>query len=124
MEQTTVRRASVVDQDAVIAVFDAALLEFERDSVPDRIARGDVWVIENDVRVCGAIMLNGEYIEGIAVRPRQRRQGCGSQLLDVALEHRDRLVAHCDERLRAFYEANGFECHALDDRRIVGEKHA
>lgn len=117
-----VRLATSHDREAIVALFDATLLDIDRETVPDRIAREAVWVYEGDVRPWGAIMLDDESIEAIAVRPQYRHRGYGSALIEVAFEDRNRLMATCDPDTRAFYEHNGFVCHERDDGRIAGIK--
>lgn len=118
--EADIRPARSGEADAVVALLDAALLAFDREAVRRATERGDVLVAESAGRLCGALVLAGVRITAIAVRPRYRRRGIGSALIDAAAARRDRLEATCDETHRPFYAANGFFLSRTRDGRVHG----
>ncbi|MEA5388942.1 GNAT family N-acetyltransferase [Haloarculaceae archaeon H-GB11] len=104
----TVRDATPDEHDAVMGILDAAMLDTDPEAVRASIESGNVLVAVADDRVLGALVLEGERIEAVAVRRNRRGQGLGSALVTAAFDRRDRLVAECDERVRPFYESLGF----------------
>lgn len=105
----------------VIALLDAALLAFDRDDVRECVETGNAFVAVDHERHVGAIALEGTCITAIAVRPRYRRHGVGTELISIAAADRDRLTATYDSSDRAFYESNGFAIEVLDNGRLRGE---
>ena len=119
-----VREATPEERAAVLNVLDGAMLATER--VRDRIEAGDVLVAlsENGERVLGALVLDSNHIEAIAVRRRRRGQGIGTTLVEAAAERRERLIAEFDADVCPFYEQLGFSIEPAEpDRRFRGEYH-
>lgn len=117
-----VRTASPDERVAVLNVLDGALLA--TDGVGERIAAGGVLVAVSDdgvERILGALVLDGDHIDAVAVRQRRRGQGIGTALVEAAAERRDRLTAEFDADLRPFYEQSGFDIEATEtDGRFRG----
>ncbi|MFB6122102.1 MAG: GNAT family N-acetyltransferase [Haloferacaceae archaeon] len=111
----TVRGAVPDDRVAVARVVDAAMLERGRD-VADAIDAGDVLAAAADGTVVGALVLDGDRIDAVAVRRRRRGQGVGTALVEAALDRRGRLTADFDPRVRPFYESLGFDVERRDGR--------
>jgi len=99
---------------AVMRVLDAGLLEADAGEVRDRLGAGDCLVAEASDRVVGALALDGDYIETVAVSPSRRDRGVGTQLVRAALGRRGRLVADFDGGVRPFYESLGFDIEERD----------
>jgi N-acetylglutamate synthase-like GNAT family acetyltransferase len=135
----TVREATDSDADEVVRLLDAAMLEFDRERMRERIADGDVLVAivrghnreerheptggdaaGSDDRVVGACVLHSAAagpteIEHIAVHRSRRDRGIGTDLLETAAARTDGpLVARFREGVRAFYESLGFEIDEVD----------
>ncbi len=118
-----VREAVPDERAAVLNVLDGAMLS--TDSVDERIAAGDVLVAlsENGERVLGALVLDGDHIEAVAVRRRRRGQGIGTALVEAATDRRARLTAEFDADVRPFYEKLGFAIESGDNPgRLYGER--
>lgn len=109
-----IREATPGEVTTVLAVFDGAMLETDTTLVREAIDSGDLLVAVADDRVLGACLLSGTTIDAIAVRPGRRGQGIGRALVATAGEHRDRLVARFDVRVRPFWESLGFEIEPTD----------
>ncbi len=71
--------------------------------------------------VVGALVLEGDRIEAVAVRRRRRNAGIGSALVAAAAERRERLVARCDPDVRPFYESLGFDVAPVGERETSDE---
>ena len=110
-----VREASPDERAAVLNVLDGAMLA--TDGVEERIAVGDLLVAlsGNGERVLGAIVLDGDHIDAVAVRRRRRGQGIGTALVEAAAERRDRLVAEFRADVRPFWESVGFAIEPADE---------
>jgi len=61
-----------------------------------------------DGTVLGALVLDGDRIDAVAVRRNRRGQGIGTALVEAAAARRERLVAEFDAGVRPFYECLGF----------------
>ena len=119
---TTVRVATVTELPDVMNVLDGAVLEADAARVRDRIAEAAVLVaVAGDdsqrapsasqtggERVLGALVLDGDHIDAVAVRRRRRGQGIGTALVAAAADRRERLTATFDADLRPFYAGLGF----------------
>jgi GNAT superfamily N-acetyltransferase len=120
-----IRAATVRDLPDVMNVLDGAVLEADAATVRDRIADDDVLVAVAEAdsdRVLGALVLDGDHIDAVAVRRRRRDQGIGTALVEAAIERRDRLTAAFDVDLRSFYEGLGFAVEPVDEPgRLWGE---
>lgn len=129
-----VRDADPDERAAVAGILDGAALAVDHETLPDRLAAGDVLVAEAEGRILAALTLDRTHgatgtgrggdgagigggrahdgtarIEAIAVRPGRRGQGIGSALVRAAATGCDRLVATCDGDLAPFYEGLGFD---------------
>lgn len=117
-----VREAVPEDVPDVLNVLDGAALETDHDRVHASVEQGETFVaVRNDGSdgpVLGAIVLDGDHVEAIAVRSNRRGQGIGTTLVETAIERRDRLTAEFDADVRPFYDSLGFavEPAAGDDR--------
>ncbi|MDS0281890.1 GNAT family N-acetyltransferase [Haloarcula onubensis] len=116
----TVRESTVRDLPDVMNVLDGAVLQADAADVRDRIAADEVLVAAADddpERVLGALVLDGDHIDAVAVRRRRRGQGIGTTLVEAAGERRERLTAEFDADLEPFYGGLGFEVEPTDDER-------
>ncbi|QLD86240.1 GNAT family N-acetyltransferase [Natronomonas halophila] len=112
MTDTEVRIARDDEESTVRSICNAAMLE-----VPEAAVReGTVLVAVEGDRILGALVLDGEEIEAVAVRPGRRGQGIGAALVEAAAERRGELTAGFDSGVRPFYEALGFEVECEDGR--------
>jgi len=118
-QDVTVRQAAPDEHAAAMGVLDAAVLEVDAGAVLERIPE-DVLVAVEDDRVLGALVLAGDEVEAVAVRPGRRGQGVGSALVEAAAERRGRIVAEFDDGVRPFYEALGFEVESGGNGRCRG----
>ncbi|WP_368410929.1 GNAT family N-acetyltransferase [Halomarina pelagica] len=118
-----VRTARPDDHLAVRRVLDAALLEVG--DVATAIDRGEVLVAVEAGRECratetervlGALVLDGDRVEAVAVRRRRRGRGIGTALVEAASERRGRLTADFRAEVRPFYETLGFAVEERDGR--------
>lgn len=116
---TAIRRAQPAEADAITAILDAAILAFDRDTVPARVRDGDVFVAVDGDRTVGALLLDDGRIEAVAVRPYARGEGLGGALVEAAAGGR-RLEATCDATDRGFYESLGFSMRERADGRWEG----
>ena len=100
------------------SILDAAYLQIESDSLRECISAESVFVAkatrngttESEVAgpILGALVLDGETITAIAVRPGRRGQGIGSALVTEAKTCRECLIAEFDPTVRPFWESVGF----------------
>lgn len=122
---TTVRPAAADELADVLGVLDAAALETDAAAVRRAIVTGDVLVAVDGGPVIGALVLEDEEVQGVAVRPRRRGQGIGRALVEAAAERRGRVEARFDADLRAFYATLGFAIEeAPAEDRLRGICHA
>jgi len=127
---TTVRVATVTELPDVMNVLDGAVLEADAARVRDRIAEAAVLVaVAGDdsqrapsasqtggERVLGALVLDGDHIDAVAVRRRRRGQGIGTALVDAAASRTDGpLVARFRAGVRPFYDSLGFAIDPAPD---------
>ena len=72
----------------------------------------DAWLAEDDGRIVGYALLDGDFLSHLYIAPDAQGQGVGAALLDRAKELRPdglRLwVFQKNERARRFYERHGF----------------
>lgn len=110
-----VREARPDERAAATNVLDGAMLE------TDRMGDATTLVACEEGRILGALALDGERIDAVAVRRSRRGQGIGTALVEAAAARRERLVAEFRERERPFYESLGFEVESGDeDGRLRG----
>lgn len=100
-------REATGPEEAVTArtILDAAMLEVDAGT----FQRADVLVAVEDDRILGALVLDGDEIDAVAVRPGRRGQGIGSALVEAAASRRAELTASFDSGVRPFYESLGFD---------------
>lgn len=113
MSDVRVREATVPELPDVLNVLDGAMLDVDSGRLRTAIDRGDVLMAvaggdSDDVRVLGALVLDGAEITAVAVRQRRRNQGIGTMLVEAATDRCERLVATFDPRVRDFWESLGF----------------
>ena len=113
-----VRRAAN-ETAAVRGILDAAMLRVEDAAIEE----GTTLVAAVEGRLLGALVLDGEEIVAVAVRPGRRGQGVGTALVEAAAARRERLTAGFDPGVRPFYESLGFEIEC-DDGRCRGLRRA
>ncbi len=78
-------------------------------------------VADEEGRVLGTLVLDGEEIVAVAVRRSRRGQGIGTALVETAATRRGRLVAEFRDRERPFYASLGFDIEPADeDGRLRG----
>lgn len=128
----TIRRGTVDDAAAVADVYLAS-----RRAAVGRIPRGvhtdgevrawfastvlvehEVWVTELERRIVGILVLRGDSLDQLYVRPEAQRRGVGSRLLAHAKRGRGRLRLYtfeANEPAREFYEKHGFKPIAFGD---------
>ena len=106
-----VRRAAD-ETVAVRGILDAAMLRIEDAALEE----GTTLVAAVENRLLGALVLDGEEIVAVAVRPGRRGQGVGTALVEAAADRRERLTAGFDPGMRPFYESLGFEIECDDGR--------
>ncbi len=107
-----VRPARPGEQATVRGVLNAAMLSVDDDALRD----GTTLVAAADGRVVGVLVLDGDRIAAVAVRPGRRGQGVGTALVEAAAARRDRLVAGFDPGVRPFYESLGFDVERSGER--------
>ncbi|WP_336001510.1 GNAT family N-acetyltransferase [Halorientalis halophila] len=116
-----VRDATPEDVPAVATVVDAGGLALSHDALVDAVDADAVLVAVTEGRILGALVLEGDAIEAIAVRPGRRDQGIGTALVAAAADRRERLVAEFDSRVRPFWASLGFAIEpAADPGRLRG----
>ena len=120
MRDVRIRPARPNEHDAVANVLDGALLDVEPARLWVALDAGEVLVATDDERILGALILDGRYVEGIAVRRVRRDRGIGSALVNEAAARVGRVTADFDARVRPFYEALGFSIEPRGDGRFRG----
>ncbi|WP_276273298.1 GNAT family N-acetyltransferase [Haloarcula litorea] len=120
-----VREAEVADLSDVLNVLDGAALSTDVELVRSSIdAGGTLVAVSGDgERVLGALVLDDDHVDAVAVRRRRRGQGIGTALVAAAAERRDRLTATFDADVRPFYESLDFDIEQVDEPgRLWGER--
>ena len=103
----------VADETAAVrGILDAAMIRVEDAALKE----GTTLVAAVENRLLGALVLDGEEIVAVAVRPGRRGQGVGTALVEAAADRRERLTAGFDPGVRPFYESLGFEIECDDGR--------
>ena len=78
----------------------------------------EVWVAESDGRAVALMVLRGDSLDQLYVRPDAQRRGVGSRLVAHAKRGRARLrlfTFESNEPARDFYEKHGFKAIAFGD---------
>jgi ribosomal protein S18 acetylase RimI-like enzyme len=78
----------------------------------------EVWLAEREGRIIGEMVLRGEVVDHLYVRPEAQRRGVGTRLLAEAKRGRGRLRLYTfqsNEPARDFYEKHGFKAVAFGD---------
>jgi ribosomal protein S18 acetylase RimI-like enzyme len=78
----------------------------------------EVWVAESAGRIVGLMVLRGESLDHLYVRPGTQRRGVGARLLQHAKRGRARLRLYtfeANDAARDFYEKHGFTAIAFGD---------
>jgi GNAT superfamily N-acetyltransferase len=109
-----VRPAASAETTRVLSILDMAMLSTDEAAVREAVDRDDVLVATSEDRILGAIVLAGDHVDAIAVRPNRRGQGIGTVLVEAAARRRDRLVAEFDAGVRPFWESLGFAVAPLE----------
>lgn len=112
-----IRPATPAEHADVLGVIQGNLLAV----TPEQVRAGEPLVAVAESRVLGVLVLAGERIVAVAVRPGRRNAGIGSALVSAAATRRDRLVAEFHVDLRPFYSSLGFSIRpAGDPDRLCG----
>ncbi|QLD89677.1 GNAT family N-acetyltransferase [Natronomonas salina] len=111
MNGVVVREATAEAEPTARSILNAAMLEVDDETVE----RSTVLVAVDDGRVLGALVLDDERIDAVAVRPGRRGQGVGSALVEAAASRREQVTASFDPGVRPFYESLGFEVDCGED---------
>lgn len=114
----TVGPAREGERATALSIVDMAALEVDREAV--MAGERDVLVAVTDGRVLGALVLDGDHITAVAVRPGRQGQGLGGALVAAAVTRRERLVAEFDANLVDFYEELEFEVEPVAESRYRG----
>lgn len=117
MTRVSVRRARPEDRPQVQALFDVAMLAFDRQDLPDRLRRGTVSVALDNDEIVGAALLAGRHIEAIAVTRSRRDEGIGRALVDAVADGGRPICAACHESVIPFYDRLGFSIYILPGDR-------
>ena len=115
----TVGPAREGERATALSIVDMAGLAVDREAVMD--GEREVLVAVTEGRVLGALVLDGEHVGAVAVRPGRQGRGIGSALVAAAAARRDRLVAEFDTKLRGFYRNLGFDTERIGESRYRGE---
>ena len=132
MKEPSIRRGMVADAESVADVFitsrRAAVGHIPRSVHTDEDVRGwfasivlvehEVWVAEVDGVIVGILVLRGDSVDQLYVRPEAQRRGVGTRLLAHAKRGRSRLRLYTfetNEPARDFYEKHGFKPIAFGD---------
>ena len=104
------RRATADDAMPVIRVLHGALLEIDGETVRRAVDRGDVLVADADGWVVGALVLEDNHIDTLAVRREHRKQGLGRALVEAAVaEVGGPVTADFRAGVGGFWAGLGFE---------------
>lgn len=83
------------------------------------LAEQEAWVAEVDGTIAGMLVLRGDSVDHLYIRPGAQRRGIGARLLQHAKRQRPhglRLYTfEANEPARDFYEKHGFKAIAFGD---------
>ncbi len=113
-----IRSARDDEAEDVIAILDGAMLAIDRRDIRRRTGSHDVLVAVEDGEIKGALVLDDEEINAIAVLRAVRDGGIGRSLVREATARRGDLSARFDERVRPFWEAVGFDVQGGRERYV------
>lgn len=102
----------------MMGVLDGANLAVDAGRVRELIDGTDgssVLVATEGGRILGALVLESDEVEAVAVRPGRRGQGVGTRLVEAAADRRASLTAEFDDDVRPFYESLGFAVEPVDE---------
>lgn len=119
-----VRTAAPDERVELTSILDAAALQTDPEIIDEAIDDGDALVAVSvaddgtEGAIVGTLVLDGDAVDSVAVRPGRRGQGIGSALVEAALDSTERLVAEFDPQVRPFWESLGFSVFGcgVDDR--------
>jgi GNAT superfamily N-acetyltransferase len=117
------RTATADDLPSIMNVIDGAFLAIDASTVRARIPQSVLVAVDDD-GVLGALVLNGNHIDAVAVRRNRREQGIGRALVEAASERRGRLTASFRPEVSLFYESLGFEIEQTSETRCHGVRPA
>ena len=92
--------------------------------VKGMLGDAEIYVFEEQGQIKGFVCLDGEYIEGIFVREKEKSLGIGKQLLDFAKSLKGQLklnVYQKNERAIKFYTREQFEIQDEQTDEATGE---
>lgn len=134
-EGVRIREGRPDDRTAVLGILDGAALATDRDAIVAALQSGDSGAQSDQERdaaaaepgprralvaertdggpLLGALVLVGDRIAALAVRPGRRGQGIGAALVAAAARRRDRLTGRAPAAVREFYETLGFDVSAI-----------
>jgi GNAT superfamily N-acetyltransferase len=121
-----VRRATTDDRVGIRNVLDAGLLEIDttvfRAAIPDGrvLVAVESRVDEEESPILGALVVDDDEIDAVAVRPGRRGQGVGTRLVETALDRHGHLAVAFDERVRPFWESLDVSIDSVDGDRYRG----
>jgi GNAT superfamily N-acetyltransferase len=109
-----VREAAPEEEPTARGVLNAAMLAVDEAT----FERSLLLVAVEEGRVLGSLILDGEEVDVVAVRPGRRGQGVGTALVEAAAARRPTLTAAFDPSVEGFYESLGFDvdCEGADGR--------
>ena len=114
-----IRPATPADHLDVRRVLDAGVLQVPTDLAARTVlvaVESDTPAADGESPVLGALVVDGERITAVGVRPRRRGQGIGTALVEAAARRRARLTAQFDPSVRPFWASLGFTIEPVDGR--------
>lgn len=112
-----VRQARPSENATALSILEASLVRI----APADLVSGETLVAVDRSRILGVLVLDGEEVVGVAVRPRNRGQGVGTALMEAAARRRDCLEVAFEPAVQPFYESLGFDIEStVDSERLRG----
>ena len=123
LEKTDIDQVAKIWLEANLKAHDFITEKYWKDYfelVKEQLLQAEVYVYENCKKISGFIGINGEYVEGIFVSEKMRKQGIGKQLLDFTKNKKKKLylnVYQKNARAIHFYKREGFkiDCEGIDE---------